>query len=525
MTDALLSSEHSALARQQLARLVAHYRRTYGLLIDAEAATVTVDPGFDALGAQQHREAILHARKARLAKHATATLIAAAGLPGENQARALRAVSDLRGGEASGRLDAALATAGVGEVDRRRVVFVRAYLLGDTVGVDLLTDAPVMVDARAELTGMLRREMEEARHARGSDFLGPGADVIGPWFEAATLSLSEPDRRFARQLQMAVTHGSRTPELPWPRQAHRAELEELVWSYTAATRDVHQAAERLAVDPDAFTDRVLDQVHRLLSELHTTRTAIVEQIDRGEGLLGIERLRVRQILDQFTTGAAEMPALLFVSERHKQIRDMTRYSDQVHDLANRAERAIQQVLDQAGIAVMPMDPAAEVAGAISDIVCTSVQKHIYDLAEGHEAYDEDRRGRISFTAAAHTLDRALSDAGIAPQQRTQLRCTLDDLNASAEALSAPLRQRRQAWHDRVTDLTGAAEPDPLAHTTDPLMRALFIETTPPTQFSSDAGTAIDAVFPPGIQRSTALNPADSQTPAPAVAERGASAHL
>ncbi|MEU2042679.1 hypothetical protein [Nocardia niwae] len=525
LTEAVVSSEHSALARQQLARLVAHYRRTYGVLIDAEAATVAVDPDFDALGAQQHREAILRARQARMAKHAAVTLIAAAGLPARDEARAVRAVSDPRGGGGSLRLDTALTAAGIGASDRRRVVFVLAYLLGDTAELDLLTDAPVMVDARAELTGMLRREMEEARAPRRSDFLGPEEYVTGPWFEAAALSLSEPDRRFASQLRMAVTYGSRMPELAWPRQAHRAELERLMWNYAAATRDAHQAAERLALDPEAFTDRVLDQVHHLLRDLHATRTAIVEQIDHGEGLLGIERARVRQVLDQFATGPAEMPALLFVSERHKQARDMARYSRQVHDLADRAARVIDQALDQAGAAVVQRDPADEVAGAISDIVCSSVQDHIYDLAQGREAYDDDTRGRISFTAAAHTLDRALSDAGIDELQRSQLRCTLDELAGSAEALSAPFQQRRQAWHDRVTDLTSAAETEPLPHTTAPLMRALFIETTPPQQTAPSTGTAIDAVLPPGVQRTTAANPADSQFSAPAAAERGASADL
>ncbi|MFD8248128.1 hypothetical protein [Nocardia sp. NPDC059691] len=526
LTDAVVWREESALARQQLTRLVQHYRRIYGLVIDPAAATVSIDPGFDALGNQQRLETAARQQQSRLARQAAAALITAAGLDAHAQAHAVRAVSDPRSGTVRGWLDAELAAAGVGTLDRQRVVFVLAYLSGATATLDLLTEAPVMVDARAELIGMLRREMEEARDPRRVVFFGPGEYVPGPWFEAAVLSMPEPERGFARQLRVAVSEGSRMPQLPWPRQAHRAELEELVWDYVVATRDVHQAAERLAVDPEAFTGRVLNQVHDLLLELRTTRRAIVEQIDRGEGLLGIERLRVREVLDRFGLGPVEMSGLLFVSERHKQARDLSEGSRAVTVLAQRARSVIDEALDTAGIVVLEMDPAGEVAGAISDIVGSSVRDHIYDLAAGREVYDDDTRGRISFTVAVDTLDHALSHAGIAPRQRQELRATLDELATCAEELSAPLLARRHAWHEHLADLTWSVDIDvPMLQTTDPLARALFLETAPPQQPAHGTQTAIDAVLPPAIPRTTTSQPPDPQANPPAAAERGAAPQL
>ncbi|MGY2116596.1 hypothetical protein ACW9HR_22050 [Nocardia gipuzkoensis] len=526
LTDALVWSEESVLARRQLDRLVTHYHRTYGLIIDPAADTVAIDPDFDAIGNQQRLATAAREQRTRFAQQAAARLIAAAGLPAQDEARALEAVCEPRDGQARNGLDAALGAAGLGKLDRQRVVFVFAYLSGNTAEVDLLTEAPVMIDARAELTGMLRREMEEARDPDRGDFFGPGEDLTGPWFEAAVLSMSGPDRRFARQLRDAVTHGTQVPELPWPRQAHRAELEQLVWDYVGATRDVHQAAHSLAVDPEAFTDRVLDQAHNLLRELNTTRNSITEQTDRGEGLLGIERARVQQVLDQFPTGPAEMPGLLFVSEGHKHTRDLARYSNEADVLAERAGWAIKQALDNAAITVLEMDPDAEVAGAISDIVGFSVQDHLYDLTRGRDAYDEDSRGRISFATAVAKLDRALTEAGIPSPQRRELRSTLDQLARSAQELSTPLLARRQAWHERVTDLTWSAQADfPLQHTTDPFIRELFIRTTPPQPSAPATATAVDAVLPPGVQRTTTMDTPDSHAAAPAAVERGVSAHL
>lgn len=526
LTDAVVWREESGVARRQLARLVQHYHDTYGLVIDPEAATVAVDPDFDALGTQQRLETAARQRQTRFAHQAAAALIAATGLSPHDQARALRAVSDPRSSTAVGWLDSALGTAGLGKLDRQRVVFILAYLSGTTAELDLLTDAPVMVDARAELTGMLRREMEEARAPRRGSFLGPEEYVTGPFFEAAMLSMSQRDRRFARELHAAISDGSPMPQIPWQRQAHRAELEQLVWDYIVATRDVHQAAERLAVDPEAFTSRVLDQVHGILRTLATTRAAIVEQIDTGEGLLGVERVRVRQVLDQFATGPAEMPGLLFLSERHKQAEELSRYSGEVNVLAERAGSVIDQALDKAGITVLEMDPADEVAGAISDIVGSSVQDHIYDLADGRDAYDEDTRGRVSFTIAVNTLDTALADAGIPAQARRELRTTLDQLAAAAHALSAPLLARRHAWRDRVDELTSSGGADaPWWRTTDPLARALFLDTTPPPQPAPSTQTAIDAVLPPGIQRSATAAASDSQASAPAAVERTAAPQL
>ncbi|MBF6302776.1 hypothetical protein IU459_35370 [Nocardia amamiensis] len=526
LTDAVVWSEESPLARRQLARLVAHYRRTCGLVTDLDADTLATDPDFDAEADHQRLDRAAREQQTRVAQQAAAALIAAAGLPAQDEARALRAVTDPREGKQRARLDSVLATAGMGKFDRQRVMFVLAYLSGSTAEVDLLTEAPVMVDARAELTGMLRREMQEARDPQRSDFFGPGEYLSGPWFEAGVLSLSEPDRRFARQLHDAVTHGGPMPDIPWPRQAHRAELQRLVWSYVVATRDVHRAAERLAVDPEAFTDRVLGQVNNLLDELNTTRIAIVEQIEHGEGLLGIERVRVRQVLDRFATGPAEMPGLLFVSERHKQARDLARYSHEADVLAQRAEWAIKQALDTAGITVLPMEPDNEVPGAISDIVGSSVQDHLYDLASGHDIYDDDTRGRISFTTAVQKLERALAEAGISQQQRRELHSTLDHLTVAAAELSTPLLTRRHAWQERIADLTCAAEPDmPSLHTDDPLIRRLFIETTPPQASTPGTAMAIDAVLPHGVERATARQLTAGDPSPPDAVERGASAHL
>ncbi|MEU5762234.1 hypothetical protein [Nocardia sp. NPDC047648] len=526
LTDAVVWSEESAVARQQLARLVQHFRRAYGLVIDPVAATVAVDPGFDALDTQRRMETAARDRQSHSARRAATALIAASGLTSEEQARAVGAVSDPRRGTVRGWLDAALATAGVGRLDRQRVAFVLAYLSDTTAELDLLTEAPVLVDARAELTGMLRREMEEARDPHRGVFFGPGEYVTGPWFEAAVLSMPEPDREFARQLRVAVSEGSRMPQLTWPRQAHRAELEQLVWDYVAATRDVHQAAERLAVDPDAFTGRVLNQVQNLLHDVGATRDRILEQIDRGEGLLGIERLRVREVLDGFAIGPAHMPGLLFVSERHKQAQDLSERFSAVTVLAQRAASVIDEALNRAGVVVLEMDPAAEVAGAISDIVGSSVQDHIYDLASGRDVYDDDRRGRVSFTRAVDTLDQTLSGAGFAAQQRRELRATLDQLATAAHQLSAPLLARRHAWHERVAELTSSPGIDSaLLQTADPLTRALFVETAPPQQTAPGTQTAIDAVLPPAIQRTTTVTPADGQPTTATAVERGAAPQL
>ncbi|MEU6191725.1 hypothetical protein [Nocardia sp. NPDC047038] len=467
---------HSAPARQAATVLVDRYKREHGLLIDLDARVIAMDSRFDAGVEQGWRHNALRWRRERAALSAARHILTRAQIPETTKTRALDILMIPRSRPEHALLRHQLRVAGMHDRDCVTVLFVLAYLCWQTTGLDLLTDAPVLVDPGADQRGRLREQLEYALDpARWDAFYDRNRVLTGALFEGELAVLSPADQQLARARRDAILNGATDLPPLWPGTASRHALDSALRAYASTVKELQECAQHLSEQLAIPASEVVDfrrHVGRQLDDLRAHRAAVLQQLDHPGGLLTIERFHAQHLLEAIDLGETSLPELRFVAESDLQSCDMQRSFKDPTKVSEGAAPLMRGVLESAGIKIYDFDDDHYafrdnylLPNDAESRAVLAADEYITRLAEGdehaHELAADYRRG-------LDHLDKALTQAGKDGRQRADFRAIVEGYVSSATFHGAHLEQRRTRWSERIAqtvrarDTDGRALPDPHA---------------------------------------------------------------
>ncbi|GAB2683357.1 hypothetical protein [Nocardia goodfellowii] len=451
LADALLWQQSSTIAAEHLEELTRSYAEEWGVLIDAETLTVSLDPNFDAIEAQNKVEAWrLWDREANVLN-----AIEIMPLTGPAKATVMKAIETWRGqvdsdnprahldDEATRReqLTLDLAEAGIGASDRQHIEFVVDYLRGRTEGHDLL-DTRAMVDPGIETRGRVPRLLEMfATTPKSAPILTEEISVMSP-----------VDQDRVRQVGKEIARGQGVSFRVWPDHIDRYGISAKLMDYMAEVDELRSAAGQLAEsEPDSNQQLgVGDEIEQHIDHLAREREELRKTLRGGKGLIPEERVQVLATLEDIDAGriwgGGEMPELLFADERSKADRDKTRYEDIASEFATAQHEALDEAITATGAVKRNSREAGELGMARLAINAT-----LYTVASGVGGKAaEIERGHYAKRRARFV--RALTSAGVDEQDATRIRGMVDDQAREAGKLGQAAGSRAQQWQEKTTRL-------------------------------------------------------------------------
>ncbi|WP_280335579.1 RRQRL motif-containing zinc-binding protein, partial [Nocardia wallacei] len=425
LADALVWHQDSPVAAERLGEITAAYGAGWGVVVDPDQLTVSIDPDVDATVVQDYTEAAaLRAREAAAVDVVTA-------LPLTEQARAQvdaamtawlgtdidpahpRAYLDTA---ADRRAQLAAALTGLGADDRARVDFVVDYLRADLQEVDLL-DTPVWVDPGQEVRGRVPRMLE--------------AFAIGQYAGkeiAEEISvMTREDQQRVRQAGKAIAARQPVDIRLWPGYVDRTELAEELHLYALDAEELRGDADYLpkAVAEDVDNPQLWglsDDVEVRIDRLASRREELLAAAAGGEGLHPLERAQLEVTLGDLDAGRIrdhkELPELLWADERSKAEADELRVSSRGGELSAATRDAVTQRLAAAGVDVDARDN-----NQLRDSL-DRIGDSVYSVACGASTRGMDYE-RKAYVDKRARLGQALANAGVDQAARAEIRAVID----------------------------------------------------------------------------------------------------
>ncbi|WP_280311207.1 hypothetical protein [Nocardia abscessus] len=466
----------SAPARQAAHVLVDRYKRDHGLLIDLDARVIAMDSRFDVGVEQGWRHNALRWRRERAALTAARHTLTRAHIPEPTRTRALDTLTIPRSRPERELLRDRLRAAGVHDRDCITALFVIDYLCWQATELDLLTDAPVLVDPGADQRGRLRERLEYALDpARWEAFYDRDLELTGAFFEGELAALSPADQRLARARRDAILTGATDLPPLWPGTVSRGALDSALCAYAGTMKELQRCAQHLSEQLAIAASEAADfrkYVNRQLEDLRARRAAVLQQLQCKSGLLTIEQFQAQHMLESIDLGETNLPELRFVAEPDLHSCDIHRSFKDPTKVAEGAGPLMRGVLESAGIEIYDFDDdhyafrdSYLLQNDAESRAVLAVDEYITSLARGEErAQDlaaDYRRGLDHF-------EKALALAGMDACERADFRGMIEGYVSSATSHGAHLEQRRTGWRERVArivrarDTEGRAFPDPHA---------------------------------------------------------------
>ncbi|MGY2116611.1 hypothetical protein ACW9HR_22125 [Nocardia gipuzkoensis] len=467
---------HSAPARQAANVLVDRYKRDHGLLIDLDARAIAMDPKFEVGVEQGWRHNALRWRRERAALSAARHILTRAHIPETTRDRALGTLTIPRSRPERELLRHRLRAAGVHDHDCVTALFVLDYLCWQATDLDLLTEAPVLVDPGADKRGRLREQLEYALDpARWEAFYNRDLELTGALFEAELAVLSPADQQQARARRDAILNGATDLPPLWPNTVSRSALDSALRAYASTVKQLQDCAqhlsEQLAIPASEAAD-FRTHVGRQLEDVRAHRAAVRQQLDHTGGLLRIERCQAQHLLEAIDLGETSLPELRFVAEPDQCRCDIHRSFKDPTKVGEGAAPLMRGVLESAGIPIYDFDDdhyafrdSYLLPNDAESRAVLAIDEYITSLAGGEErAHDfaaDYRRG-------LDHLDKALAQAGMNGSERADFRAMIEGYVSSATFHGADLEQRRSRWRERIAqtvrarDTEGRVFPDPHA---------------------------------------------------------------
>ena len=463
LTEALAWRDESPLAAQRADELIGVAASEWGVLIDPETYTVSMDPQFteQAVQRQQYAEAAAVWTREQYAAEALteAPLTDAVKDAVLTEVHRWAGVSSidpnamLHHADTTVRRRADLATAldsmRLSEADRAVVDFTVDYLRGDLTGVDLL-DTPVSVDPGVEARGRIAAMMH--RYAAG--------EIPGRAVAEEIPVLTPTDQETVRELGRAIrAEQDVSVELDrlWPDYIDRGDLQEKIALFALNLDEQHAEADFLAEeDYDIAQIGVSDELGERLNELAAHRTELRALVATGKGLTDIERKQLGATLDDLETGVRgekTLPEVMYADERTKSDVDYLRTIHAASGIKQQITGTVDQVLtdhraqvpEQA--AATARDAARELGGVVFSIAA--------GMTEGVKL------AREQFLGHRAALGRSLAATGIDVTVKQQLKGAVNDAAARGAEMGQAADQRRQRWEAR-TEAVVAQRNDRLA---------------------------------------------------------------
>ncbi|MFJ2839979.1 RRQRL motif-containing zinc-binding protein [Nocardia sp. NPDC087230] len=439
LTTSLTWHEESDVAAATLTKIRDSFESSWGVVIDVQDRSVSIDPGFDPAANQALAEAAaLWARESTVVD-----FVSSLPLNASAKAEVLAAVSTWRGeslpGEDPGahltdagarraQLAADLAAVKMSPGQRSEIEFVVDYLRGDVTGVDLLA-TPVYVDPGEEMRGRAAKLLEG--FATGTV---DGSDI------AEQISvMTQPDQETLRGLGRALHAGAATEESlrVWPEYVDR----EILSAQLAAYVDDHAAFREAAVD--AVTSRNVGADMAMAVSYAASRRDWLDDAVDGRGLAVLEQAQLRLTIDDIEAGritrAQDLPELMWVDERSKLQVDQQRTTTAARELADGKKEMITALL-----------AGADLTGGKDNhlpYTTSAVAETFYTVAVGAPQGVDEQVKR--FKAQTEQLGRELRSARAGADVRTGVQQVVDSGIQSAWQLGQAAAKRGAGWKTKI----------------------------------------------------------------------------
>ncbi|MGW5518681.1 hypothetical protein [Nocardia africana] len=445
LADALTWQGESDIAAERATELVRSYAEQWGVLIDADALQVSIDPQFDPIPRQTRDEAsALFARES-----AAVDFVTALPIPDNVKGAVSQAVLNWRGEDLEDpathitserarrdKLAADLDAAGVTGITRARVDFVVDYLRGDTSGVDLV-QSPVYID---------RGEVMRSKVADLLEHLDGG--TIQPQRMTREISvMTTADQKTVRDAWVAFKKGERGDLDVWPGYLDRQTLTDDIKAMVRNRDDLTQAADYI-VDTDISRQSpemigVNDDIEAQIQALAYSGDQLLAQIQEGKGLAPIERAQIAAIVEDVDTGRVrsldDLPELLLVDEDSKRALDSERIGATAEQLVAAMKTQATDLIRNAGMDIDNRIKSRDIGLPLSQLTDS-----VKSVATGAviNGVDHERR---AYARHRDTFGRALAAAGVDDQSRGKIRAAIDAGAREAGHLGQAAAEREQQW--------------------------------------------------------------------------------
>ncbi|WP_331758317.1 hypothetical protein OG225_40265 (plasmid) [Nocardia sp. NBC_01377] len=498
--EAVLWSEHSPPAAEIVRDLTRHYREEHGLIIDVESGIVEVDPEFSSEVEQNRRLSMALDERQRRAR-TTAAAIVERYWPRLSE-HVIGALWVPVGRARRDRLRAQLAERGIAELVCRTVVFVLAYLSGNTSDMSFLEEAPPLIDPGEEIKAALDSDLAQMSRPEQEWGFGGAPDWTEryPWWESATALLRTPDRARTDAARTAAIQQSVAVSALWPDHTDRAELGYLLTRYREQLDSLTTTAHHLVEQPATIDDAAWDWVQDQLTGLRDTRESLDAVSVQNRGLLEIEQIRLRQALHVCDLGDIYVDDAVFVGSLYQRGRDQKRLSQRGEDWAELSAALINDALLEAGKDHGDLALDFEGPDEYADLDEWSIMVRLSRIAHG----DPDSEQSSHELVAA--VDRIIADHAISEQATALVRGQLHGCLGWARAEGDHLQVCRTGWTERLSTVCAARDAGQL-HFGLLAPEPIHLQSSPGIEVGDrDQRSIIGAAIPHEITRHSHLDP-------------------
>ncbi|MFD3431276.1 RRQRL motif-containing zinc-binding protein [Nocardia fluminea] len=451
LTDALVWRTASPLAAQRADELIGSYAIEWGVLVDPETSTVSIDPTSTerALERQQFAAAAtVWAREQAVVEALAQAPLTPAVKEGVlvvvNQWAGLTSIEPdamlthaQRATQRRAPLAHALDTLKLTPADRAVIDFTVDYLRGDTSDLDLL-DTPISVDPGIAARGRIVTLLTHYAHK----------EITAGEVAEEMKVLSPADQELARELGRAI-HAQQEADLDqlWPGYVDREKLRERIELY-AMSMDGQTADADFLAEEDYEADQVgiSDDIGERVTVLATERTQLRALITTGLGFTPIEQAQMKATLDDIDIGVRgekTVPELLWADERTKSDVDYLRSSAAAVRVKNQLTETVAEQLAQS-----PARPDEQAQRGVHS-AANRLGDTIYTVASGMvDNVKGVNHVREQFMNHRTELGRRLADAGIEVETKGRIRDGINEIAGRAGTVGQAADQRRHAWQSR-----------------------------------------------------------------------------
>ncbi|MGY2025916.1 RRQRL motif-containing zinc-binding protein [Nocardia gipuzkoensis] len=455
LSEALLWWPASELAAQRVEQIASFLATEWGVLIDPERWSVSIDPAFDAVRRQDYAEAVaVRGREA-----AVLDVVSAAPLPEHTKGATCAAIRAWCGevvdpADPRAHLDDQdqrlehlredLAQVKLSDDDRSRVEFTLDYLRGDTGHLDLL-DTPMLVDPGEEARGRVPRLLKGFAHHQ-----------IAPTEVAEEISvMPDADQQAVRNVGKVIAAGQQADYQVWPGYVDRELLREELVMYAMDAEELRAEADYI-VDNDISDQAperfgVSDDIGERITRMATRREHLRDAAAGGKGLTSMERHQISAVLDDIDTGRIrnhkQLPELMWVDERTKAEVDQMRSFRPASQLSAATKKAVRELIEHSGaVDLSRYNRDTE----LLKFSVSSIGDTLFSVAGGAVLGVEQERQR--FVEQRTDLGKNLTHAGVDQTTKTAVRELIDSQAGEAGQLGRVAAERRTRWSSRVDQI-------------------------------------------------------------------------
>ncbi|MEU5764033.1 hypothetical protein [Nocardia sp. NPDC047648] len=392
LTDAWLWRGSSTLAAETLANLIEDFNDEYGLILDPDTATVTVDPAVDLGWAEWSNERVSALNRSISAeKFAKNTLSVA--IPSEQRR----------------------------EVDQQ----LRRWAMP-------FSRFP---DSRERLRlNAIRQDFDAAMQRAAVPAATREAIQFGLIYLSGWLPESFDFRSCPILVDTATSPGG---------EADRAQIRGMLHEYAAAAAAMAAYADRVADNPALPLGEHITDIEDLLARMDRHRRDLSWFADNSEGLHSLERSMVRCLVHEIGHGDIALPDLLLIDPHSQHLAERQQHDRTGRSTLETAEHRIITALDAAGTGVRDLtDTGAEA-------IRTTWERTIIHLSALAYRWTPDADvARAECRRLAGELDRQLAHLAVPAEARADIHRTLHDTIDFAEHHAHDGIQRDRQWAAR-----------------------------------------------------------------------------